>query len=374
MKKRLVLLFVLIMTVLSACSSAPKVKPIIAICLGDLDDPFMLQMEEAFTKNFGEKYDIQVASAENDSSTQVTQIENFTALGVKFMFVIPVDPSTLTLKLKAARKAGIQVLVAGGDPGSESRDAILKIDQYLTGEYVTIMAREWIKKTYPEAEVKSIQTVILSSNQNNDSILRSKGLTLIAEEYLVNEKGQYINSKGDAISSDKSGVFYSGFSGADRVINPFQSFKVRIVANVEANSYEEGQQVMRDILTEYPDVKLVLAYSSDVAQGASAAVVEAYGNNTDVTYSIDGIAVFGVGLFGLVEESIIDASMSGGVFRGAVAYGGVDFSSTIIDMAKLMLEGKSYPAVTWEELALVSAIDGQLSIEPVTNTGFIQSR
>ena len=368
MKKRWILLFVLVITVLSACSSAPK--SILAVCLGDFTDPFMLQMKDAFITEFGEEYDVQVVSAENNPTTQATQIDSFTAMGVKFLFVIPVDPSTLASNLKAARKAGILVLVAGGDPGEESRDAILKMDQYLTGEYVTIMAREWIKGAYPEAEVNSIQTVILSSNQNAESTSRSRGLILIGEEYLLNEKGQYIDSQGYAISSDKSGVYYSGKSGSDRVINPFQSFKVRIVANVEANSYEAGQAAMRNILIDYPDVKLVLAYSSDVAQGASEAIVEAYANKSGT----DGIAVFGVGLFGEVEGPIIDASTSGGVFRGAVAYGGSDFSSSIVDVAKLMLEGKTYPTITWEELALVSAVDGQLSIEPVTNTGFIQSR
>lgn len=98
--------------------------------------------------------------------------------------------------------------------------------------------------------------------------------------------------------------------------------------------------------------------------------MEAYANKSGT----DGIAVFGVGQFGAVEGLIIDDSTSGGVFRGAVAYGGADFSSSIVDVAKLMLEGKTYPTITWEELALVSAVDGQLSIEPVTNTGFIQSR
>lgn len=369
MKMRLVVIFVLILTLLSACST-PKSKPILAVSLVDLADPFMLQIKDSFVTEFGTQYDVQVVDANNNPETQADQIDAFTAMGARFMFVIPVDPSSLAPNLKAARKAGMLVLVAGGDPGEESRDAILKMDQYLTGEYVTIMAREWVKNTFPEAEVNSIQTVILSSNKDSDSTARSKGLILLAEEYLVNENGQYIDSQGYAISSDKSGVYYSGKSGSDRVINPFQSFKVRIVANVEADTGADAKLAVLTILKEFPDIKLVLAYSSEVAEGASTAIMEAYANKTGT----EGIAVFGVGQFGVVEGPIIDDSTSGGVFRGAVAYGGADFSSAIVALAKLMLEGKTYPAVTWEDLALVTAVKGQLSIEPVTNTGFVQSR
>jgi ABC-type sugar transport system substrate-binding protein len=374
MKRRLVLFLILLMTLLAACSSAPKSKPIIAVCLGDLDDPFMLQMKDAFIAEFGEKYDIQVASAENNSITQATQIDNFTAMGVKLIFVIPVDPSSLTSNLMAARKVGILVLVAGGDPGENSRDAILKMDQYLTGEYVTIMAKEWIKEAHPDAEASSIQTVILSSSQNKESTSRSKGLSLIGEPYLVNEKWQYIDNQGYAIT-DQLGNYLSGKSGADRIVNPYYSAEVRIETTVEAITHEDGQQAMRNILINYPDVELVLAYSSDAGQGASAAIMEVYGKKTDnIITSTEGIAVFGVGLFGLVEEAIIDASVGKGVFRGAVAYGGSEFPETIVAKAKLMLEDKAFPLVTWEELALITAVDGKLSIEPVANRGIIPSR
>jgi ABC-type sugar transport system substrate-binding protein len=371
MKKRLVLLFVLVLTILSVSSCGSKSKSIIAVCLGDLDDPFMLQMQDAFTTEFGEEYDVQVASAENDPTTQATQIDGFTAAGAKFMFVIPVDPAAVDSNLRAARKAGTLVLVAGGDPGENSRDAILKMDQYLTGEYVTILAKEWTAKTYPDAEVNSIQTVILSSNQTSESTSRSTGMTLIAKDYLVNEKGQYIDSQGSAIS-DSEGNYFSGKAGPDRVVNPYHSAKVRIMTIAEATTYEAGLQAMRNILIAYPDVKLVMAHSSEVAEGASAAIMEANTNASDGnTIDPKGIAVFGVGLFGMVEEPIINASMNRGVYRGAVAYGGADFPSTIIAMAKLMLENKTYPPVTWQELVLVTAEDGQLSIAPVKNTGFI---
>ncbi len=373
MKKRLVLMFTLVLIVLSACSAAPKPLPVIAVCLGNLNDPIMLEMKDTFIAEFGTEYDVQVVTAENNPATQAAQIDKFTAMPVKFMFVIPVDPSTLVNNLTAARKAGALVLVAGGDPGEFSRDAIFKVDPYLTGEYVTIMASEWIKKAHPDAEAGSIKTVILASNQNSESVKRSRGLTLIGEPYLVNDKWQYIDSQGYPIS-DKDGNYFSGKSAANRAVNPYYSGEVRIETTGEGTTSDECLKAMRVALIDYPDVGLILAHSSDCAEGASEAIMEAYADQPDMITSIKGIAVFGIGRSGSVEDAVIAASMSKGVFRGAVVYGGTDFPSEIITMVKLMLVGKAYPKVTWDELTLITALNGQLSVLPVTNTGFILSK
>ena len=58
-------------------------------------------------KTFGAKYDVQVASADGNPNTQATQIENYTAMKVKFMFVMAVEASSLLPKLENARKAGV---------------------------------------------------------------------------------------------------------------------------------------------------------------------------------------------------------------------------------------------------------------------------
>jgi hypothetical protein len=247
------------------------------------------------------------------------------------------------------------------------------VDQYLAGEYATILGSQWIKKAYPNAEAGSIKTAILASNQNSESTRRSRGLSLIGEPYLVNDKWQYIDGQGYPIS-DKDGNYFSGKSGADRVVNPYYSGEVRVETTAEGTTSDECLKAMRVILIDYPDVRLVLAHSSDCAEGASTAIMDAYADKPDMISNIKGIAVFGIGLSGLVEDAVIAASMSKGAFRGAVVYGGTDFPSEIIRMAILMLEAKAYPEVTWDELTLVTAVDGRLSIEPVINTGFIPTR
>jgi len=110
-------------------TQAPEAKKeIIAVCLPALDNPLMLELSDAFVKAFGDEYDVRVASADGNPNTQATQIENFTTMGAKFMFVMTVEASSLLPKLEAARKAGILVMVAGGEPGESGRDAVMKID------------------------------------------------------------------------------------------------------------------------------------------------------------------------------------------------------------------------------------------------------
>ena len=74
-------------------------KATIAVCLPALDNPLMLALRDAFVNTFGDKYDVQVASADGNPNTQATQVENYTAMKVKFMFVMAVEASSLLPQL-----------------------------------------------------------------------------------------------------------------------------------------------------------------------------------------------------------------------------------------------------------------------------------
>jgi ABC-type sugar transport system substrate-binding protein len=371
MKKALFPVLMLVIIVMSACATTPKAKPIIAVSLVALDNPLMLQMQDAFINEFGDEYDVQVASADNNPINQATQIENFTAMNVKLLFVLPVEPTSLASRLVAAREAGIQVLVAGGESGKTSRDAVMKMDQFLAGEYAAMMAKEWVEKTYPNAEAGSIETAVLTSTTNEEAVARTNGLLMISEPYLKNDKGEYIDTDGKAIS-DVQGKYHFGKSASDRVTNPVYTPAVSVVTTVEAMMFQDGQLAMQNVLTTTPNVKLVLAYASDGGNGASKAIMDEYGKTTgSVITSIDKIAVFGVGLFGPEGDAIVDSSLGKGVFRGAVAFGGGDLPASTVALAKLMLEGNDYPEVTWDPLALATVVEGKLTILPVANSGVI---
>ena len=115
-------------------------KEVIGVCLPALDNPLMIEIKDSFDKAFGEDYDVQVSSADGNPNTQATQVENYTAMGAKFICVMAVEATSLLPKLEAAREAGVLVLVIGGEPGESGRDAVMKMDQFLAGEYCAFMA------------------------------------------------------------------------------------------------------------------------------------------------------------------------------------------------------------------------------------------
>jgi ABC-type sugar transport system substrate-binding protein len=268
---------------------APEGKPILVVSLPALDNPLMLAFQDAFNNTFGADYDVQVSSADGNANTQATQIENYTSMLPEFLFVMAVEPTSLVPKLIAAREAGAQVLFAGGDPGDENAyDAVMKMNQFLSGEYAALMAKQWVDKNYPDAEPGSIETAIFESTLNPEAVARSQGIKMISEPYLKNEQGEYIDATGAVVAE------------ADRVENPAYSPAVKVVQTVQAEMFQAGQTAMQNILTTNPNVKLVIAYAGDGGMGASQAIMDEYAKGTGVSVIDDlaKVAVFSVGMIG----------------------------------------------------------------------------
>jgi len=355
----------------TAAPPAAAEKETIAVALPALDNPLMLALRDAFVNTFGDKYNVEVASADGNANTQGAQVENFTAMKAKMLFVMAVESTSLLPKLEAARNAGVKVMVAGGEPGESGRDAVMKIDQFLAGEYAAMLAKNWVEKNYPDAAEGSIETAVFLSTLNPEALDRSNGLLMISEPYLKNALGEYIDAAGSPIS-DAKGNYLSGKSEVDRVPNPVYSPAVKIVQTPTAEMFQAGQTAMQNVLTTNPNVKLVIAYASDGGVGASKAIMDEYAKGaTSVIKDLDKVAVFGVGMFGPEGDAIMESSQGKGVFRGAVAFGGGDLPGTTVGIATKMLSGGEYPEVTWDPLALATVVDGQLSVKPVANSGVI---
>jgi ABC-type sugar transport system substrate-binding protein len=357
----------------AAPTAAPTVaqKGTIAVALPALDNPLMLALRDAFVNTFKDKYNVEVASAEGNPNTQATQIENYTAMKVKFMFVMAVEATSLLPRLEKARAAGVLVMVAGGEPGKSGRDAVMKIDQFLAGEYAAMLAKNWVEKTYPGAAAGSIETAVFLSTLNPEAVDRSNGLLMIKEPYLKNAAGEYIDAAGIPIS-DAKGNYISGKSESNRVPNPVYCPAVKVVQTPSAEMFQAGQTAMQNVLTTNPNVKLVIAYASDGGVGASKAIMDEHAKGaTSVIKDLGKVAVFGVGMFGPEGDAIIESAQGKGVFRGAVAFGGGDLPGTTVGIAAKMLSGEKYPEITWDPLALATVVDGKLSVKPVANSGVI---
>lgn len=388
MKKFAVLMLIGLMVLVSACSSATRTpapqasapekaampeattalatKPILAVSLPALDNPLMLAFQDAFKNAYGAEYDVQVSSADGNANTQATQIENYTAMKPKFLFVMAVEPTNLVPKLEAARDAGVTVLFAGGDPGSEDAyDAVMKMNQFLSGEYAALMAKQWVDATYPDAVPGSIETAIFESTLNPEAVDRSAGLKMISEPYLKDATGAYIDASGAAIS-DAKGNYITGKSDADRVANPAFAPAVKVVQTVQAEMFQAGQTAMQNILTTNPNVKLVLAYAGDGAMGASQAIMDEYakGSGVSVIPDLGKVGVFSVGMIGPEGAAVADSSKGNGVFRGTIRFGG-DLIGRTMEYAGKMLKAEQYPKIIWDALDMVSGSDGKLMAVPV---------
>ena len=389
MKKSTVLLLVGVLALASACSpAATGTAPadtsvpapagpaagetgVIAVSLPALDNPLMLALKDAFVNTFGAEYDVQVSSADGNPNTQSTQIENYTGMAPKLIFVMAVEASSLLPRLEAARAEGIPVMVVGGEPGESGRDAVMKLDQFLAGEYAALMAKNWVEETYLDAPDGSIETAVFTSSLNTEAVDRSNGLLMISEPFLKNSKGEYIDSAGSPIS-DAQGTYLSGKSEADRVPNPVYTPAVKIVQTPAAEMFQAGQTAMQNVLTTNPNVKLVIAYASDGGVGASQAIMDEYAKGAgSVIQDLSKVAVFGVGMFGPEGDAIVASSKGDGVFRGAVAFGGGDLPGSTVAIARQILNGEDYPEVTWDPLALATAVNGELNIVPMANSGVI---
>jgi ABC-type sugar transport system substrate-binding protein len=373
MKKILMLVLVAMLLLVTACTSTletaePEVavttapveaaeKSIIAVSLPALDNPLMLGFQNAFKGAFGADYDVQVASADGNAVTQATQVENFTAMKVKFLFVMPVESTSLVPKLIAAREAGVSVLVAGGDPGNaEAYDGVMMMNQFLSGQFEAWMAKQWVDATYPDAADGSLETVIFESTLNTEAAARSAGLKMITEPYLKDVDGEYIDAAGAVVTE------------ANRIENPAYSSKVKVVQTVQAEMFQAGQTAMQNALTTNPDVKLVLAYAGDGGMGASQAIIDEFAKGAGVSAidDLSKVAVFGVGMIGPEGQAVLDSATNKTVFRGTIRFGG-DLVGRTIEIAGKMLNGE-IPGIIYDPLDVVTVIDGKLMALPIEAT------
>ncbi len=366
MKKRTILLLVILLMLVSACGSAakttapeattapiettaPKAKEIIAVCLPALDNPLMLAIQGTFMNGFGKDYDVQVVSADGNANNQATQVQNFTAMKVKLLVVMAVEASSLVPNLIAARQEGILVLVIGGNPGNpDAYDSVMNMNQYLSGWFEAYMAKQWVDQTYPDAADGTVPTAILTSSLNPEAIARSNGLKMIAEPYMKDVNGQYVDATGKVTTE------------AGKVANPAYSSKVKTVVTVDAEMFQAGQTAMQNILTTNPDVVLVLAYAGDGGMGASQAILDEYAKGAGISAikDLNKVAVFGVGMIGAEGPAVLDSATNKTVFRGTIRFGG-DLVARTNEIVAKMLSG-DVTKVIYDPLDIVTVINGQL--------------
>ncbi len=233
------------------------------------------QMEEYFTAN-GMEY----TSADADASveTQVQNVENFVSMGMDYIILFAVDASAICDACIAAREAGAFVINIG--TVLEQRDAYdvcINVDQYESGKVVAQMAADWIEKTFPDAEDGSIDVLVMQTKDTEDNTRRSEGLLEI--ENLCS----------------KANIAY-------------------ITDQTQTDGVTKAQELTQAAFLEQPDIKCILSFGTDVAQGSNEIAMNQVENK-------DEFAIFTVDTPEFVRNLIKESATNNSLVRGTVMLG-----------------------------------------------------
>lgn len=340
MKRNISLIIALIMLlvcVLSFTACGGSVD--IGVCLTDTSTTLSVSYSDAIKAKFSD-YRVSVQSADGNATTQLNQINAYVTMKVKMIIITPVETGSVVDALRKARAAGIKVVVSGVNSeeyGDDFYDAVTVSDEYLIGSYVALLAKHWAEDNL---QGKNFDTVICYSDLQSDAIKRSNGLRSISEPYLKNSSGQYVDLNGTVVSENA------------RVKNPRYC---ELVASNPIHEVLEGLDIvsgttyMSNILTQYPNTRLVLMYMSGWAPTMSQFVVD----NSQLKN--EEFALFGGGVQGNECAYLVGSMPSGvgkvvlhagkeytsvrSIFRGAVSFGGSNAADSLANLCYSVFNG-----------------------------------
>ena len=319
---------------LPATASAEEGSGLIGVCMQNMTSSIS-ELEAQALKDMFEPmgYEVQVVSADDSVSTQTQQIQNFSLMDAEMLVVLPCEIETLEDVLLEAKEYGTKVVISGGT-GSISEDcydAVSADDEYMIGMYVASIAKTWVEENMDPAGDWDVS--FLSSTISADAKSRCLGEAQIIEPYLKNEEGEYVNLMGDVLEE------------ADKIENPVycQMIAERVEniskANTEMDISGDNRSVVAGVLTDNPNVRVIIGYNSLVSTAGSQYIMDTYPEDEQEEF-----AFFSAGVMGDEYEYLIgavsDDAGTKSVFRGACQFGGGDAAATLANLAKAVMFGE----------------------------------
>jgi ribose transport system substrate-binding protein len=172
----------------------------------------------------------------NNSATQIQQVEDFIASGVKVIVIQPVEANSLEPVLAQAQKAGIKVY--SWDENMKNANISWLIDNFALGKVIGYEAAKWINAKFPN---QAVEVAVLDYPQLPILLQRGNGIVAGLKE---------------------------------------KAPKAKIVAQTSAINPTEGMAKTETILQAHPNVKIIAAIGGGGAVGANEAV-KAAGKLTD---------------------------------------------------------------------------------------------
>lgn len=305
-------------------------KPLVGLCLQSMSQSIYVLMAEALEETLSD-CDVQIASCDDDVSTQIQQINNFALLGADMIVICPTEIEALTDAIQSAYESGCKILINGstGDSGALEGyySSCTVSDEYLIGCTVGMVAKKWAEQHLDPAG--DWETVFLSCTLSDDTINRSKGLQTVLNEYLMNVDGEYVDAMGNVVSE------------AERVENP--AYSELIAAHYNGVEIEQDMAVsnvttISNVMTQYPNARLFICYNSLASTEGGQYIVDNFADE------LDEFAFFSAGVMGSEPDYLVGSLGYDGtesVFRGAAEFGGGDVAGELAQLAYNVMYGEA---------------------------------
>lgn len=119
----------------------------------------------------------EITSFDFDQATQVTQLENFAAMGVTDICTIALDPDGLNDTCKAIRAKGVKIhYFAMGPSDLDALDTVTVANQYNIGVNIGTVTSDWVNATFPDAADGSVKGIVISLPTDAENMLRDNGI------------------------------------------------------------------------------------------------------------------------------------------------------------------------------------------------------
>ena len=341
MKKKLfslLLVVSMLVTCLAGCGNKETSgdgEGLIGVCMQNMSSSISELQAQAMKDTFEPLgYEVQVVSADDSVSNQMSQIENFILMGAKMIVVLPCEIETLEDSLVKAREAGIKVVISGGTGtiSEDAYDAVSCDDEFMIGLYVASVAKTWVEENLDPNGDWDVE--FLSSTISVDAKARCAGMMQIVEPYLKNQDGDYVDLWGEVVSE------------SEKIENPVYckviADRVKNIADhtTEMDISGDNRSVVAGVLTDNPKARVFIAYNSLASVAGSQYVTDTYSES-----QLSEFAFFSGGVMGNEYEyligSVSETAGTKSVFRGACQFGGGDAAATLANLAYNVMFGEA---------------------------------
>lgn len=280
----------------AVATATPEPRSTVGLLLSSLDDPLYILLRDGVLGNADYvNADIIVRQADNDSATQLEQIDELLALGVDALVLHPVNSAAVSAGVRKANSAGVSVVTVERRVRGASTAAHVAPDNIAGGE----MAAAYLVDRL-EAQGK------------------------IAE---------LTGSAGTSAAQDRG-------SGFNRALRTYASME--IVARATGNfDREQARDAFAEMLEEHADIDAVFAHNDAMILGAIEAAEEAGRADEIIFVGFDGM-----------DEAI--EAIEGGRLAATIAQQAAEMGRIAVEIATGQLRGDDVSEEITVDLALIA--------------------